>query len=45
VCLTKFADAGGAVLLVTHDQQAAGRAARILRLEGGRLEATADERR
>ncbi|MHC4199768.1 MAG: ABC transporter ATP-binding protein [Planctomycetota bacterium] len=44
-CLARFADAGGAVLLVTHDQQAAGRAGRILRLDGGRLEATADERR
>ena len=32
-----FADAGGAVLLVTHDETAAARADRIHRMEAGRL--------
>ncbi len=35
--LAEFAQAGGAVLLVTHDAQAAGRADRCLSLDAGRL--------
>lgn len=35
--LTDFARAGGAVLLVTHDVAAAGRADRIVRLRDGRI--------
>ena len=36
--LAEFARSGGAVLLVTHDPQAAGRADRVLRLHEGRVE-------
>jgi len=35
--LRQYADAGAAVLMVTHDPQAAQRAHRVLRMEGGRL--------
>ncbi|NOX54064.1 MAG: ABC transporter ATP-binding protein [Planctomycetes bacterium] len=35
--LADFADSGGAVLLVTHDDQAAARAQRAVRLDYGRL--------
>jgi|LSQX01.2.fsa_nt_gb ABC-type lipoprotein export system ATPase subunit len=35
--LAGFAEEGGTVLLVTHDREAASRAARIIRLEAGRL--------
>jgi ABC-type lipoprotein export system ATPase subunit len=35
--LSQFADAGGAVMLVTHDPRAMGRAARNFQLSGGRL--------
>ena len=36
-CLTEFADAGGAVLLVTHDDRAAGFAQRIVLMDTGRI--------
>jgi len=36
-CLKEFAEAGGAVLLVTHDSRAASYAQRVLRLEGGKM--------
>ena len=35
--LGQFADDGGAVLLVTHDPHAAGKASRTIRIEDGRL--------
>ena len=35
--LRQYADAGAAVLMVTHDPQAAQRAHRVLRMEQGRL--------
>lgn len=35
--LVEFADQGGAVLLVTHEEAAASRAQRIIELEGGRV--------
>lgn len=40
VALREFADAGGAVLLVTHDARAAGFARTQLRMKAGRINAT-----
>lgn len=40
--LREFADAGGAVLLVTHDVRAAASATTMLRMQAGRLERVAD---
>jgi putative ABC transport system ATP-binding protein len=37
--MAAFAAAGGAVMLVTHDNNAAGRAGRVVRLEQGRIAA------
>ena len=36
-CLTQFARAGGAVLLVTHDPRAGDHAGRVLKMIGGRI--------
>jgi ABC-type lipoprotein export system ATPase subunit len=38
-CLEDFARQGGSVLLVTHDERAARRACRVVRLTAGRIEA------
>jgi putative ABC transport system ATP-binding protein len=42
--LAEFAREGGAVLLVTHDPQAAARANRVLRMEHGRLDLNPEAR-